>query len=473
MPLQSKLFAEDPLLERAATVDSAHIKLGASGSHVRKIQLALNVLCEASLPVDGQYGVATAKAVLEFKKKRGIINKAYQSVPDNIVGKMTIAAMDAALAEEEQAGEAFEVIVVTPTPYKLKHTPAIAWRSGYSITNQQAFAPQVVGAPLFESGPIVEINKGQVAIIRIRNGVFRTVWSANTKIASITKSNGAVKPLDRLDVWLIGLRDTTIEVRGEQKGGTVILVSAVADDKMHLLPERELTISVTVVVKEPTQTVYVATMVPHNHRPVDNWDALLEKIPQPNDDSDSRILYELKLKKALPEVFVAGAIAGKFKTKPVAYEHLRWYLTDGRGQEFNEDANIKEMMRLDNNFQEKFRSAILAQSQTSGSELQGSGTVSFSQPEYEDQDFRFAFGTIELISYQYDFVAKTFKVWFKDSYEWHPYCPGFYVDHGDDGIRQTNTLNAALVQLKNKGAADFWMKGEATFPLNFLFPNLN
>ncbi|MDQ6640601.1 MAG: hypothetical protein M3Z15_13200 [Pseudomonadota bacterium] len=40
------------------------------------------------------YGGSTARAVLAFKTKRQIINRAYQSKPDNIVGKMTIARLD-------------------------------------------------------------------------------------------------------------------------------------------------------------------------------------------------------------------------------------------------------------------------------------------------------------------------------------------------------------------------------------------
>jgi hypothetical protein len=44
--------------------------------------------------VDGVYGKATAAAVLTYKRKRNIINRQYQSTPDNIVGKMTINSLD-------------------------------------------------------------------------------------------------------------------------------------------------------------------------------------------------------------------------------------------------------------------------------------------------------------------------------------------------------------------------------------------
>src|SRR5215467_4813808 len=98
MALRSKLFANDRALEACATQDAAHVVLGAVGNHVAKIQTALQLLDRAQ-PDAGdlsgkRYGRSTAAAVLSYKTKRGIINRAYQSTPDDIVGKMTIAALD-------------------------------------------------------------------------------------------------------------------------------------------------------------------------------------------------------------------------------------------------------------------------------------------------------------------------------------------------------------------------------------------
>jgi peptidoglycan hydrolase-like protein with peptidoglycan-binding domain len=94
MALRSKLFAGDPKLEAAAVLDSSHIKKGDAGEHVRKIQTALGRLDGAAIAADGLFGPATAAAVLAFKQKRQIINRAYQSQADNIVGKMTMAVLD-------------------------------------------------------------------------------------------------------------------------------------------------------------------------------------------------------------------------------------------------------------------------------------------------------------------------------------------------------------------------------------------
>jgi peptidoglycan hydrolase-like protein with peptidoglycan-binding domain len=97
MALQSDLFRGDPKLEAAAVSDQAHITPGAVGPHVKKIQQALNKICRASLVEDGIYGNQTATAVLAYKRARTIINPRYQTQPDNIVGRMTIAALDCEL----------------------------------------------------------------------------------------------------------------------------------------------------------------------------------------------------------------------------------------------------------------------------------------------------------------------------------------------------------------------------------------
>jgi peptidoglycan hydrolase-like protein with peptidoglycan-binding domain len=102
MALQSKLFGGDPRLEAAATSDAAHITQGAVGEFVRKIQTALQQLDNATIDADGRYGPATAAAVLACKRKRDIVNRSYQSQADNVVGKMTMATLDAEMVEAEK-----------------------------------------------------------------------------------------------------------------------------------------------------------------------------------------------------------------------------------------------------------------------------------------------------------------------------------------------------------------------------------
>jgi peptidoglycan hydrolase-like protein with peptidoglycan-binding domain len=101
MALQSQLFRGDPKLEAAAVSDPAHIVRGATGDHVRKIQLALIWLDGAAIAPDSVYGPATAAAVLAYKQKRNVINRSYETKADNIVGKMTMAALDTEMLGEE------------------------------------------------------------------------------------------------------------------------------------------------------------------------------------------------------------------------------------------------------------------------------------------------------------------------------------------------------------------------------------
>lgn len=105
MSLRSQLFFGDPKLEAAAVSDPDHILPGAVGEHVSKIQQALMSLDGAIIDSaelgTKRYGPSTTNAVLSYKKKRNIINQSYQTQADNIVGKMTMAALDKELLRKE------------------------------------------------------------------------------------------------------------------------------------------------------------------------------------------------------------------------------------------------------------------------------------------------------------------------------------------------------------------------------------
>ena len=96
--LQSRLFRGDARLQRCLVNDLDHITRNDKGPHVRAIQVALAVIDDlviADEELDREfYGPSTAKAVLAYKTRRSIINRSYQSTPDDIVGKMTIASLD-------------------------------------------------------------------------------------------------------------------------------------------------------------------------------------------------------------------------------------------------------------------------------------------------------------------------------------------------------------------------------------------
>ncbi len=105
MALQSRLFRGDAALEACLVNDRAHLVEGMRGAHVPKVQRALGVLDGAHIDVaevSGQiYGRTTAAAILDYKRKRKIVNFSYQTQADNIVGKMTIATLDREMAASE------------------------------------------------------------------------------------------------------------------------------------------------------------------------------------------------------------------------------------------------------------------------------------------------------------------------------------------------------------------------------------
>jgi hypothetical protein len=98
MPLSSRLFKKNAALEACLVQNTAHILWGALGDHVGKIQIALDFLDRAQIDQEElrtqKYGPSTARAVLAYKQKRKIINTSYQTQADDIVGKMTVAALD-------------------------------------------------------------------------------------------------------------------------------------------------------------------------------------------------------------------------------------------------------------------------------------------------------------------------------------------------------------------------------------------
>ncbi|MEK7857436.1 MAG: peptidoglycan-binding domain-containing protein [Acidobacteriota bacterium] len=129
MPLQSELFRGDPKLEAAAVSDSAHIVLGATGEHVRKIQLALIQLDGAAIKSDGKYGPKTAAAVLAYKQKRKIINSSFQTQADNIVGKMTMTALDNEMSANVSPADGVPILIRSSEGVCIKFAKAASGRA--------------------------------------------------------------------------------------------------------------------------------------------------------------------------------------------------------------------------------------------------------------------------------------------------------------------------------------------------------
>lgn len=102
LPLRSDHFTtpRNPRLEGCLVSDAQHVPPGSTGEHVRLIQIALAKALPTFLVADGKYGPNTAAAVLRYKSERAIV-RVGQLIPDNIVGKQTIKALDDDMVEQE------------------------------------------------------------------------------------------------------------------------------------------------------------------------------------------------------------------------------------------------------------------------------------------------------------------------------------------------------------------------------------
>src|SRR5437868_6517595 len=148
MPLRSLMLKDDAALQKCLVSDPAHVIPGAAGPHVSKIQKVLMLADRARIAENElrarAYGTTTANAVLAYKRARGIINRAYQTVPDNIVGKMTIERLDKDMLDLESRKT-------------LDHTACGADGGGGSVV---AAVREVVGGP-----PVIKNQKAVVSIV--------------------------------------------------------------------------------------------------------------------------------------------------------------------------------------------------------------------------------------------------------------------------------------------------------------------
>ncbi|MDQ2712293.1 MAG: hypothetical protein M3Y24_08710 [Acidobacteriota bacterium] len=103
--MHSRLLKGDSRLEACLVSDPAHVTSGSSGDFVAKIQTALVTTDGASIAATERstkrYGPTTTQAVLKYKRNpaRNILNYAGQF--DAIVGKKTIASLDAEMVTKE------------------------------------------------------------------------------------------------------------------------------------------------------------------------------------------------------------------------------------------------------------------------------------------------------------------------------------------------------------------------------------
>jgi hypothetical protein len=218
-----------------------------------------------------------------------------------------------------------------------------------------------------------------------------------------------------------------------------------------------LTQEETEMLPEPTipMTVFHPGVM-HNHQPSGKW---AEIQAEPN---SSQIGLSTICRHFDPENVMFAAGLAVLKDKPIAAYHLGWFYRGG-GADYDENSNLDLMLRTDSGVQRKLATKIPT-GQASG---KFTDYVTITQDNYDDEEFKFAFGEIDRLDFEVDFSAGTLHAWFLDRYEWHPVYPVYPKSSGDI-VRPTNCLHAAAVELKSGTARDYWMKGEVTIPLKAL-----
>jgi hypothetical protein len=470
LALKSQRFAGDQKLEAAASADKAHIVRGQSGVHVAKIQGALIELDGAAISGHelqrSVYGESTSTAVLAFKSRRKIVNLSYQSRADDIVGKMTMAVLDAEmLASERISASPPRLEPITPkrnlslvTSRSISSRPIL--RLGFAVS-----APEQAPRPEFDS-VAVDISVFGVGSFRVVNGIGG-VLSCDPAVAAI------FDPLQATAANFVPVTQNpqVFNVRGLNPGLTTITLQKPFASFLLAPPP------LVVIVRGRTKPVRVfIDGVEHNHPASGKW-AVVSSNPRNAGSGDDeggvnelgilngKVLGELCKRCPNPNCVIEKVISLRFGSLPLAKKHIDLYLRGG-GRDFNEDQNIAIWIRSDGGIRQALVRELDAIEPKRGRQ---SGHFEFSTTAFEDTDFQFSFGSIDRIDFEFDFDLDECTIWFKDRYEWHPFYPDIYPSKAGDERRQTNCVHAAFVEMKQQGAADFWMRGEATVPIQDLF----
>jgi hypothetical protein len=216
--LQSQLFAGDAKLDACLVHDSAHILQGAIGDHVSKIQVALFMLDQLVIDkgeLSGKtYGPSTAQAVLAFKTERNIVNRQYETQPDNIVGKMTIARLDKELHDlENPSSQGFGCVIYGRQGY------LYVGKLGFLLTAATAASGGAAGAT-----PPTDEQIMQKALRASRDSLGHAVLKLDKLMAAIKASKG--KPLDGPNLHTFLAVVKWLRVSGKNPAATVPTILA-------------------------------------------------------------------------------------------------------------------------------------------------------------------------------------------------------------------------------------------------------
>jgi len=470
MPLFSQLFQGDPALEAAADIDAAHIMQGARGEHVKKIQTALNTLDDARLSVDGIYGPGTAKAVLNYKTKRNIINQAYQTTADNIVGKMTMAKLDEEMkALETQPSGPIQIIPISPLENREKFYPRLSFSLSESLI--LSIAPTAKVLP----SAAITLVPGDKADIEIKNGkgydIIITSATYDRAQLAVLFVPGNKEPVTHFHMNVDTIR---IQVKANFKWGTAILYA------QNFKAPGNATEKLLINIQDNFPPAYHPSQS-HHHEPVtepDEWNKVCEEAEK-DPDIGYTLLGLAKIKASPPTIIPPARMALAFNR--MAQFHFDYYL-NGAGGVVNEDDNIKRWIEGDSRARKVIAEGIRLRKKPTDTIVKF--YFHFDQRDFDDHDARNSFGSIDNLEVEANFSTGKVDVWFEDTYEWHPpysqytkpmLCPD-RPDHSlppspTNARRDSYLGHAALVQMKTRGAQDFQMRGKATFDMK-IFPGL-
>ena len=270
MALRSRAFAGDPKLEAAAVSDPDHILRGARGDHVTKIQQALILVDGASIQADGDYGPATAAAVLAYKRKRNIINPAYQTQADDIVGKMTMAALDAdMLARQTEAERPARLQPIFPR--RSLGVPGFATLVPVSAGPSNFAASPAALAPRAQFDTVaLDIQVFGVGSFRVTDGVGGTV-NIDPSIAVLFDPKQLTAP----DSIPVTEKSQVFNVRGIKGGLTLVTFIKPFGSLLDLPPP--IMVIVRDIAKKPRKVPQQGTQ--HDHQPSGKWPEI-RKDPQ-------------------------------------------------------------------------------------------------------------------------------------------------------------------------------------------------
>ncbi|MEM9006467.1 MAG: DUF4157 domain-containing protein [Cyanobacteria bacterium P01_F01_bin.86] len=252
--------------------------------------------------------------------------------------------------------------------------------------------------------------------------------------------------------------------QGQYAPRTNVGKQLIAHELAHVVQQKDQNVSTTISRKKHT---FRPGRPAHNHKP-GHWAAVQADAKRkcsvdplnPSTYSENNAIHCI-CANLPPAQVLQVALVVKFRNKPIALKHLNHYLS-GSGKDFNENVNLKTLINRDPTVRQKLATKISKSNK---------GHVFIQQRDYTDQDFRYAFGGVDRVEWEVDKASGTVDIWFMDRYDFHPVGFGYKKKPGPgDILRRTNCVHAAAVELKTSGAADYWMKGQATFPLSTFKP---